>query len=532
MKVSKAASQQILQFLSQFGGESIKVGDTITGRIVFVEDGLLLMQLPDGSRINAQVQSDAKYSAGDILKLEVMEEKQGQYFVREVVHNPINSLSNKEKENPEILLKLMNLPVDKTRLEIVKAILDMGARPVPDIVEKSNHIITGKHVTDPKQAVFLAFNEMGNKEEYFPMVKQLKEGSFHFREKWLNLTNQLKQLDNNTINHIAREFMIQEAFQELDLPAAEKQIQQLINYGQNHSESVIIPEKSNVIVFLKDILPELITLPEETVSGEHQEENSLKLAKQYLEGWEKLSKPQRDEVVLFFKNFLRQVKEKSGVNDQMLIEAKTSEVSKYVEKIMTAVSSKISVKSSDAFIPKVDEWTEDIEKKLMIIKEAVVRYAGTESQNLLPVVRELETALRFFQDIISYETFVQIPLVLKESTYQGELYVMKRKRKRGRIDIEDFSLFLSITTQNLGVMDIFVHVRNKNVMLRVMMENETFYELVTPEYKPLYEALKLKGFYLYDLKYSLRDEGIDILNASKKAADMAPEQNSKIDFKI
>ena len=51
------------------------------------------------------------------------------------------------------------------------------------------------------------------------------------------------------------------------------------------------------------------------------------------------------------------------------------------------------------------------------------------------------------RDIQSYEAFVQIPVVLRDNTSTGELYIMKRKGKRGKIKPDDFSLFLSLTTK-------------------------------------------------------------------------------------
>ena len=64
------------------------------------------------------------------------------------------------------------------------------------------------------------------------------------------------------------------------------------------------------------------------------------------------------------------------------------------------------------------------------------------------------------------------------------------------------------------------------------MEDEKYQELLMQEYKALYEALKVKGFHLYELKYSRREEGIDLFNADRIASWLMDSQNKKIDIKV
>ena len=47
MKISEAAPQELLQLLSLYTN-NIKVGDKITARVIAIESGILMLQLPDG----------------------------------------------------------------------------------------------------------------------------------------------------------------------------------------------------------------------------------------------------------------------------------------------------------------------------------------------------------------------------------------------------------------------------------------------------------------------------------------------------
>ena len=106
---------------------------------------------------------------------------------------------------------------------------------------------------------------------------------------------------------------------------------------------------------------------------------------------------------------------------------------------------------------------------------------------------------------------------------------MKRKGKRGKIKADDFSLFLSLTTQYIGVIDAFIHVRSRNVLIKITVDDEKYFDILAGQHKALYEGLKGKGYNLYEIKHVLRDEGINILNAVKKASEFIID-NSKIDY--
>lgn len=414
MKISDTASQYPLKFLSQLMKEPLSPGDRFSGRILAMENGLLLLQLTDGSKISAQVKSDAAYAAGDTIYLEVIEQSNNQLIVRD--------LQDGQAADGRELLKSMELPTDSLRLEIVKEALNMGFEPQAEAVEKVVALIEANKVTEPKQAVFLVMNGMENREEFYPLLQKLDEASFHFHDKWGHLLELIEESDESVVMRIA---------------------QKLAEPGQ-------LPQ---TIQEAKDILSK------------------------------------------------------------------------------TRISNKEFIESDESGLPKLNEWIRETERKLAIINESATHSGEIEKTGILAAVRELQTALQFFNETTSYEAFAQIPIMLAQQTTQGELFVMKRKGSRGKLKPEDFSLFLSLTTKNLGVMDAFVHVQSRNVMIRVMVEDERFYSLVSDEYKHLYQALKQKGFNLYELKTNLRDEGIDLFNAVKKASEFT-EKNKKIDIKV
>ena len=526
-------SQQILQLFTQYAKEALTVGDRFTGRILAITDGLLALQLPDGSKVNAEVKSGVEYSPGQVLRLEVVDENEGRLFVKEVAANQIQPKDN--PMDPVSVLKALKLPTDGGRTEIVKAMTDLGVKPSAQMVEKALNLIQSKDITEPRQAVFLVLNKMENNSEYFPLIKQFQQQSFQFHERLQSLANNLTQLDSNTVLTLADTLVTDEILQKQDLSSLAKQISSTLNSSDapdvTKTELSVIPDKA-LVNTLKNVLQQIITPASDSENILQYPQSKLvdqkaihTLLNRLLPGFEKADPPLRNEIVKALADFSAQVVQEKNLQPMTLEKAEL-----IILKAAQDVLSDTSVRVQDAGLPKVDEWIEQTERKLLVFSQVLERAEGKEGERLLPEVRELQTAISFFNDITSYEAFVQLPLVLKDNTAQGELYVMKRKGPK-KLNAEDFSLFLSLTTMNLGTIDTFVHVQKKNIMLRVMVDDERLYPLLTDQTKALYEALKAKGFHLYELKVAPRDDGLDLFNAVKKARDIT-QPNRKIDIKV
>jgi hypothetical protein len=519
-------SQQILQLFMQYARESLSVGDRFTGRVLAITDGLLTLQLPDGSKVNAEVKSGEEYSPGQVIRLEVVEVNDGRLIAKEVA---VNQVKAEDKPfDPVSLLKALKLPADDNRVEIVKAMTDLGAKPSAEMIEKAVQLLESRQITEPRQAVFLLLNKMESNKDYFPLVKQFDEKSFHFQEKLLTLANHLTQLDEETVLALADALVTEEIFEKQDLPAFLKQITSLLK-----STGDQVSEKS-ISSILKNIMQQLSSLSVKPASGDSVPQLQSKaenfkaiytLLNRFMHGFDKAHRQVQEQVIKNVAEFLEQV------NQEKNLQPLTPDRAKQV--ILRAVHGEpgdTTVRTTDAGVPKVDQWIERTEKKLLAIGQVLEKTESPEAERLLPELRELHTALSFFNDVTTYEAFVQLPLALKDNTTQGELYVMKRKGLR-KLNADDFSLFLSLSTVNLGTIDTFVQVWNKNVMLRVMVEDERFYPLLTNQYKALYDALKSKGFSLYELKVAPRDEGPDLFNAVKKAREIT-EPSTRIDIKV
>jgi len=450
-------------------------GEIFEGRVVSVDGNFLLMQLLDGSRITAQVESGAKYNPGDIIKLKVVDRQQGRLIAVEDGHSPVkdskpftgetghfsvqnslfpskssenstvrgreplnetghitvrNNVPYEKANNPDELLKSANIPVNRLNIDVVRAIVSMGSEPKAEIIEKAVNLMNNTQVDNPRHAVFLVLNRMDDKEQFYEIISELDRGRFHFSEELNNLVD-----------------LLEEASAETD-------------------DSILAGVTERIRAALANSLVKTV----------------LNRSK-YL---------QKDE----------------------------------------AASDGNPEKIQELALPKADKWLYDLKKELSLLGKILTDSAANNREKILSAVNRLETAIHFFNELRGIEMFVQVPFIVRDNQINGELYIMKRAGRKGKINSRDFTLFLSLSTEYIGRLDIFVHVKNKNVMVRIFTENEKFNHLFTDEYRTLYDALREKGYKLFDMDFQSNDEKISIFNAEKTASEILDMNRTKIDVKV
>ena len=90
-------------------------------------------------------------------------------------------------------------------------------------------------------------------------------------------------------------------------------------------------------------------------------------------------------------------------------------------------------------------------------KEVMSNSDNASKETNLPVLKEINTAFRFFEQVTTYNSVIQLPIKINQEETTGDLYVMKRKDSRRKIDTNNFTLFLSLSTKSLGLVESFLN---------------------------------------------------------------------------
>lgn len=130
---------------------------------------------------------------------------------------------------------------------------------------------------------------------------------------------------------------------------------------------------------------------------------------------------------------------------------------KEIKEILSRLFDKALIKVDNGVAEKFDirEKNETL-KTIMDFSQKVLNNSDENARAAnMPAYKEIDNAFRFFNQITTYDSVLQLPIMINKERTTGELYVMKRKKGRRKIDTENFTLFLSLSTNSLGIVESF-----------------------------------------------------------------------------
>ena len=146
----------------------------------------------------------------------------------------------------------------------------------------------------------------------------------------------------------------------------------------------------------------------------------------------------------------------------------------------------------------------ELQESLMEIKEQLTALRTTlMQQGNTPVIRQVEQALQrqqLMEDVHQY-IYAQIPFVLQGQERTGELYVMKRdKRKGAQLDVENVTMLIALETEHIGRIESLIKVEQKNVTIQFRVSDMERAQALKPIMSQLKEMLEGVGYQLQDTR--------------------------------
>ncbi|NLY43813.1 MAG: flagellar hook-length control protein FliK [Clostridiaceae bacterium] len=150
------------------------------------------------------------------------------------------------------------------------------------------------------------------------------------------------------------------------------------------------------------------------------------------------------------------------------------------------------------------------------IKSTAIQLKYNATEDVLATIRDMEEGLGFLNQLNKFTTFVQIPLNINDNNTTAELYVFRDGRSKKKIDPSNATFFISLSTANLGLVEAFVIIYNKNIECNFQAEERETVEFIKDNILPLYEIMEAHGYKLVNVSYKLLNERINIMNAAGK----------------
>lgn len=493
----------------------------IKGKVMAMENGLLLIKLLDGSSLSAKVPDGFEASPGTLLTLQIGESI-GEQLTARIVQMDIPQQADETNTQ------------DNPMSRITRQLEALGVKATKDLVSKALGLLDENPGLGVEKAAFLAANGMESDPAMLEMAVKLANREFNLSDNLQTLrqmlADSLSGADRATLESLLKPVLL-----DLDAGQAVRDLAGRLADLHNAAsgEDLALSEGAKLMLTreLLDALKGSITSG--TPLNEGQVLDTLQRALSSLQSNKTLfpeglniSDKQLKALIRDFIRTMEGIGQKTG---ELFHQEKPD-----TEKIMESIFDKAYLKLEDDEAPSVDmdEKFGTLRKILNLAADSTKLADGKGGQAIQPVVQELSKALQFFNQVSTYQVYVHIPLMIQQQQTVGELYIMKRGSRKTRIDPEQFTLFISLCTQNLGLVESFLNASHRCVTIHFRVESQQLADFVRAHHKELYEALGEKGYKLAEMKCRvLESSPVNLTNAAEKVASELG-MNSRVDLRI
>lgn len=113
------------------------------------------------------------------------------------------------------------------------------------------------------------------------------------------------------------------------------------------------------------------------------------------------------------------------------------------------------------------ELLEDLQEEISKAKKEAINLPEQQRQSLWKQADNLEKVLQLQKQVQKDEAFYQIPIQLSSGLTNMNLYVMNDKEGNGKLSEKDLKVFMSMETQTLGTVQIYMKLSDKNVSFQI-----------------------------------------------------------------
>ena len=470
-------------------------GDTFSGQIINVSDGNALLQLTNGSLINAKLAESAKGLANgqiqtfivdgqssDGITVKLLGTKQQENVIISKALEAAGLDNNEENAGLVKTLLSLNMPIDvKTLGELAKTVLEF-----PDTSDATiaNLMRLQIPVTQENITQFEAYKSYEH--SVLSDINTMEDG--------------FSQLFNSMISDSGDAQSAQQSASLFDNLTE-------ILYDGNKTESTNISDvfDNDTINRLKDIIKE--------AAGSQTDSSSVK---QLLD---KLNNNQASihDVISGLADIIKN--DRSG---QTLLKNIGSDFLGRLIKEMTNETLKLN--PSDVANP---DGIKNYYKRIKNVMEKMSENSelSDKAGDISKSMESIKSNIDFMNDLNKNMTYFQMPLRFSQSDANGELYVFTNKKALAQ-GTDNVSALLHLDMENLGALDVYLDKNHNEINTKFISDNDRSIDLLSTNAGLLKDALNSQGYACHvkiekaDASTSTVDEFINAKINTQQTTDM------------
>lgn len=478
---------------------SFELGEKFTARIINFDkvSSEAILKLLDGWQISANIKDPINFTPNGLVKFEVDGYEDGKLVLRllnsdcegetqNLLGDILEELGINVKKEDYVLLEKMlksKMPLTKENISKIKTLLDFQNKILQDSSKEDSFILKyisnkgidinsakGQNIKDTLKGFFTEFKNLSS-EDLFALIenniKLTKDNIRSFNKivkEPMSVYNEIMDLESGFENDQNGRMDFKEIQQDIKEQVASSG-DTGIEEGENHIESTLKSTESNPLkrnsyvekaynlndskeIDGKEILKKLLEIDsteevDKSLNGEILEEST--------EG--------ENQVIINKEN-----PEKLNNNLQ-----KNENVKKEVEVI------NFQEENIDTSYKIKEEIKEKTNEMRNLIKQALSEKNSEKPELFSKIVQTLQSKMndfKVFNSISNQYYYLDVPLNINEREYPCKLIIKDERNKGKKIDSSNVKLVASVNTINMGIIDAYIKVLNKNINIDIKCEKD------------------------------------------------------------
>lgn len=472
---------------------SFELGEKFTARIINLDkvSSEAILKLLDGWQFSANIKEPINFTPNGLVKFEVDGYEDGKLVLKllnsdgegetqNLLEDVLEEQGIKVKKEDYALLEKMlksKMPLTKENISKIKTLLDFQNKILQDSSEEDSFILKygsnkgidinsekGQSIKDILKGFFAEFKNLSS-EDLFALIenniKLTKENIRSFNKivkESMSLYNEIMDLENGLENEKNSRIDFKEIEQEIKEETGMK-------VGGNNIEGTLKSTENNYSK-RNSYIQKAYNL------NDSKEIDGKEILKKLLD---------IDSTVEIDKNLKSEALEESAEGQNQVIINKESE-----EKLNNSLQKNEAIKKEVEVMDFQEEnlgtsykIKEEIKEKTNemrnLIKQALNENNSEKPELFSKIVQTLQSKMndfKVFNSISDQYYYLDIPLNISEREYPCKLIIKDERNKGKKIDSSNVKLVASVNTINMGVIDAYIKVLNKNINIDIKCEKD------------------------------------------------------------
>ncbi len=545
----------------------LNTGDVIKARVLEVTSDEVLLRLFDGSVLKAATAENLEVQAGQTLQLTVTAKAEGTLFL-ETVKNSTQYVQLK----PDMLksmLAALSIKPDTQNMALAAEFLKAGVQATTEHFNQAADLMKSFTGINTEKAVFITSKGLSENKDMLDSLSRLLDGN-------LKLGQQLKEL-LSAIDNISQNASLAENTSEPEGTGLSGKLLTAGQSGQNSFSELAVTQKGaestlntanaasaaansaantaasnsgaagNSEATPSPVPGEAAAIPKESVfnvpvSGENitdsdSEGTIAPLFARKSATTDPAFHPD-GPVENSDTDSLLKAQQASAGNAGKELAGLHEQKSDPFGKLKAIVKELFIDIDSDHLASELDisKFHAELNNRLEMLKAAIQAAdptGVTDREQLSANTALLDDSIKLLNHLNNnHFYYYQLPVNLSGQDTTAELYVMKRKQSRKKIDPRNTVLFVSLDTNHIGRIETLLDVKEQNVSIHLRTEHPKIRDYIKENIKYLYEGLTNCGFKLVNIQYAILDSASTPVNIEQVLSKMVDSSYSKVDMRI